>query len=92
MEVNRQRERHERMAVLFASHCHMAKCEKFADLPIHIQEVLIEMQYKDIVLPLMCQDRYRNGLSYRQLSIKYGIPRSSVCRMLLQRHIKGVPK
>lgn len=66
------------MAVRLAKHLDLADCETFAGLPVQIQTMLNGMKYVDVVFPLMQQDREELSLSYRQLEIKYGVPKSTI--------------
>jgi hypothetical protein len=75
------RERFEVMAVRLAHHLEMSKAELFKDLPPKLQAYFNTLDYADIVMPLINEDRYK-GLAYRGLSIKYGISTTEICRRL----------
>ncbi|MGL4641001.1 MAG: hypothetical protein ACRCVX_14900 [Shewanella sp.] len=66
------------MAVRLAAHLDLAKCEDFYCLPTLVQKTFNAMKYIELVSPLMEKDREQLGLSYRQLEIKYGIPKSTI--------------
>ena len=72
------REKFEVMAVRLAHHLGMSKAESFDQLPTSIRNTLNGLRYYEIVLPLVIHDREVLGLSYRQLEIKYGLPKSNI--------------
>jgi hypothetical protein len=76
------------MAVLYANHFKLSLVDRFDALPVNVREALNGLKYIDIVLPLMTKDRHKEGLSYRQLSIKYGVAKSTIQRMVSIGRIK----
>lgn len=79
----RLRERYEVMTVRLARHLKLSVAEKYEDLPGTVKSTFCRLTYNEIALPLMVFDKEVNGLSLRQLEIKYGIPRSTI-----QYHLK----
>ena len=77
----KKRERFEVMAVRVASFLKLSNAPTFEALPTQVKERFNKMQYNELVKPLMMNDKY-NGMSCRQLGIKYGIPKSTVQRLL----------
>ena len=77
----KKRERFEVMAVRVAAFLKLSNAVTFEALPIQVKERFNKMQYNELVKPLMMNDKY-NGMSCRQLGIKYGIPKSTVQRLL----------
>lgn len=73
-----KRERFEIMAVRLANFLELSSVTVFVDLPVHVQTMLNGFKYIDIVVPLMRKDRDANQLSFRQLEIKYGVPKSTI--------------
>lgn len=82
-----KRQRFEVMAVRLANHLNLSEADTFMSLPGQVQTMLNGLKYLDVVLPLMQQDRERLLLSYRQLEIKYGVPKSTI-----QMYLNGAPK
>lgn len=73
-----KRQRFELMAVRLANHLDLANCDDFEKLPVQIQTMFNGMKYVDVVFPLMQRDKEVFALSYRQLEIKYGVPKSTI--------------
>ncbi len=73
-----KRQRFELMAVRLANHLDLANCDDFEKLPGQIKTMFNSMKYVDVVFPLMQKDKEEFGLSYRQLEIKYGVPKSTI--------------
>ena len=73
----KKRERFEFMALRLAHFMHLSEAETFEDLPAQVRVTFNGLKYHEVVLPLMDFDK-SNGLSVRQLEIKYGIPKSTV--------------
>lgn len=82
-----KRQRFEVMAVRLANHLNLSTADTFSMLPDQVKFMLNGFKYLDVVLPLMQQDRERLSLSYRQLEIKYGVPKSTI-----QMYLNGAPK
>jgi len=78
----RFRERYELMTLRLARHLKMSTVEKYEDLPKSVKDTFCRWKYNEIVLPLIVFDK-SNGLSLRQLEIKYGLPKSTI-----QYHLK----
>ena len=74
----RKRERFEAMAVRLANHLEMSTAAKFVDLPVKVRDHFNGMRYYDIIKPLIQEDYYGGRLTYQQLSIRYGIAKSTV--------------
>lgn len=79
----RFRERYELMTVRLARHLKMTTVERYEELPRSVKEAFCRWRYNEIVLPLIVVDKEVNGLSLRQLEIKYGLPKSTI-----QYHLK----
>jgi len=73
-----QRRRFEVMAVRLANHLDLSGVEVFDQLPAQVKTMFNGLKYIEIVLPLMQNDRDRFQMSFRQLSIKYGVPKSTI--------------
>jgi len=73
-----KRQRFELMAIRLAKHLDLADCDNFDDLPGDIRDLLNGYKYFDLIFPLMQKDRDELSLSYRQLEIKYGVPKSTI--------------
>lgn len=73
-----KRQRFEVMAVRLANHLNLSVADTFVMLPEQVKIMLNGLKYLDVVLPLMQHDRDRLSLSYRQLEIKYGVPKSTI--------------
>lgn len=82
-----KRQRFEVMAVRLANHLNLSVSDTFVMLPEQVKSMLNGLKYLDVVLPLMQHDRDRLLLSYRQLEIKYGVPKSTI-----QMYLNGTPK
>ena len=77
----KKRERFELMAVRVAAFLKLSNAATFDALPMPVKESFNKMQYNELVKPLMMNDKYK-GMTCRQLGIKYGIPKSTVQRLL----------
>lgn len=73
-----QRERFEMMVVRLANLLELSSVDKFELLPPLVRDAFKSFKYLDVVLPLIHHDREVNTMSYRQLEIKYGIPKSTI--------------
>jgi hypothetical protein len=76
-------ERYQVMTVRLARHLKLSTAETYDDLPVSVRETFCRWKYNEIVLPLIVVDKEQNGLSLRQLEIKYGLPKSTI-----QYHLK----
>lgn len=75
-EVNQ--ERFKVMAVRLARHLHLSTAEDFDSLPISVKNTFRRFKYHELVMPLVEYDRETLGLTFRQLEIKYGLPKSTI--------------
>lgn len=73
-----QRERFEIMAVRLARHLSLSNVDEFELLPVSVKSTLNRLQYFEIVMPLIENDRDKFGLSLRQLENKYGLKKSTI--------------
>ena len=71
-------ERYQLMTVRLARHLKLTNVDQYVDLPVSVRETFCRWKYTDIVLPLIVHDKEVNGLSLRQLEIKYGVPKSTI--------------
>lgn len=74
----RFRERLEIMTLRLARHLDMTVANTYEELPVSVKETFCRWKYTEIVLPLIIFDKEVNGLSLRQLEIKYGLPKSTI--------------
>lgn len=75
------RARFEKMAVLHANHFELSSVDLFDKLPVDLKDHFNKLKYIEVVKPLILNDRYRSGLSFRQLCIKYGVSKSHIHRI-----------
>ena len=87
IERNR-RQRFELMAVRLANHLNLSGVDNFDELPAQVKTILNGLKYIDIVLPLMQHDRDNLQMSFRQLSIKYGVPKSTIYDLTQTKELK----
>lgn len=71
-------ERYQLMTVRLARHLKLTNVDQYVDLPVSVRETFCRWKYTEIVLPLIVHDKEVNGLSLRQLEIKYGVPKSTI--------------
>jgi len=76
-----RRERFEQMAVRLANYRKISSATTYSSLPLGVREIMEGMQYCDVVKPLMAFDREK-GMTIRGLSIKYGLPKTTVASYL----------
>jgi len=71
-------ERYQIMTVRLARHLKLTSVDQYDDLPVSVRETFCRWKYTEIVLPLIVHDKEVNGLSLRQLEIKYGVKKSTI--------------
>lgn len=79
--AKRRRERFELMVVRLANHRGLSSAKEYCDLPISVKETFEAFDYIDVIKPLIQID-YAAGQSYRQLSNKYAIPKTTISRYI----------
>lgn len=60
------------MAVKVAAHFQIADVQCWDDLPGPFRELIQNIEYKSLIVPLVCCDR-KCGQTWQQLSIKYRV-------------------
>lgn len=76
--VKRQkRQRFEAMAIRLANFLDLSQADAYDKLPINLRTHFEDLDYCDLVVRLMKFDK-RNGMTFQQISNKYGIPKTTV--------------
>lgn len=74
------------MAVRVAAHFEIADVQCWDDLPVSFRELIQNIEYKSLIVPLVCCDR-RNGQTWQQLSIKYRVSVQTIRTILGKRSL-----
>ncbi len=74
----KKEQRFKNMAVLLAKYLRMDISGDFDTWPEPTKTLFLSMRYIDIVTPLMIHDRRYNKMSYKQISIKYGVAKTTI--------------
>lgn len=81
-------ERFKKMAVRLATHLSLMDIDEWEDLPPHFQAFFINLNYRDIVAPLVRYDYkcFKSGESKfnsaAQIALKYGIHKDCLARII----------
>ena len=74
-------ERFKKACLRYSLHYKLSAAETWEDLPDQLQDMFCHMEYNVVIKPFVCFDRNRAGLSWGALSIKYGLPQTTLWRM-----------
>lgn len=77
-----ERQLFEEMAVRLAAHCGVANVTIWDELPAPFQAIINQIEYNNLIAPLVWSDRETQHFSWRKLSIKYRISVQTVRTIL----------
>lgn len=79
--MNIPNELFQKAAVRYAHRYQLTTADTWDDMEVHLTEMLQGLRYVDLVRPFVCDDRHRRNMSWKQLSVKYSLPGTTIWRL-----------